>query len=118
VNLLRIDSSEVRIKVELDDERDCGVECSNVKCFEECKTNLECDDGIDETIDKCISGECRNNILEKIEIEAEEPQVEETEEVIEERENGDINTVTMVLISIVVLLGLILLLRKNKRKDL
>lgn len=111
IDVIKVSSSEVRLEINVQDDRECGNECRNVKCFVECKVNSDCDDEINETIDSCVSGECRNNIVEETEIKEEPSEVQE-EEVMEEQET-DSNLVIVILISAVVILGLLVFLLKK-----
>ena len=120
VKVTDISTKQVTFKVEnIEKRNDCGENCRNEKCFLECKRDIGCDDGNNETLDSCVAANCRNNIISVFEDETEE-EVDDSPEITGESVNepkletskSNILPATIVLIVIVVLLGLIVLLRK------
>lgn len=117
VRVTDISTKQVTFKVEnIEKRNDCDGNCRNEKCFLECKRDIDCEDLNEDTIDRCVAGNCRNSLMASDE-EIGENNEEITGESVNEQEldtnKSNILPATIVLIVIVVLLGLIVLLRKN-----
>jgi len=123
LDLRRVNQDSIDLRVEYKCNGNCDSYVSNSACFPkaketieeeiientqepECTSNLDCDDSSDLTADDCINNKCFN-------VEIQQEKIDINDNILEDKKSNQ-QVIGITLLIIVAVLGIILLMRKEK----
>lgn len=119
-DLRRVNQDSIDLKIDYNCDKNCNSYVSNSACFPkveeiseeiienvpECTSNLDCDDGSDLTADNCMNNKCFN-----VEIQKKEEVILDN---VLEKKHSTQQIIGISLLIIVVILGIILMMKREK----